>query len=214
MDYSRKPEDYFSHQRVELLEFLPEQFSTVLDVGCGEGSFLKLLQGENRELWGIELIEKQAKKAKETFKNIFSGPVEDNLSKLPENHFDVVFFNDVLEHLSDPYSVLEQIKKHLKKDGVVISSIPNIRYHSALMSLLFKKDWKYESHGIMDKTHLRFFTNKSIVRMYEEAGYSIISHKGINLTRSLKPWLYNIPLLFTALDMRILQYATLAKKNS
>ena len=64
MDYSRKPEDYFSHQRVELLEFLPEQFSTVLDVGCGEGSFLKLLQGENRELWGIELIEKQAKKAK------------------------------------------------------------------------------------------------------------------------------------------------------
>mgnify|MGYP006956414498 FL=1 len=50
--------------------------------------------------------------------------------------------------------------------------------------------------------------------MYEEAGYSIISHKGINLTRSLKPWLYNIPLLFTALDMRILQYATLAKKNS
>ena len=73
MDYSRKPEDYFSHQRVELLEFLPEQYNTVLDVGCGEGSFLKLLQGKNRELWGIELVEKQAKKAKETFKNIFSS---------------------------------------------------------------------------------------------------------------------------------------------
>ena len=76
MDYSRKPEDYFSHQRVELLEFLPEQYNTVLDVGCGEGNFLKLLQGENRELWGIELVEKQAKKAKETFKNIFSGFLE------------------------------------------------------------------------------------------------------------------------------------------
>jgi 2-polyprenyl-3-methyl-5-hydroxy-6-metoxy-1,4-benzoquinol methylase len=213
MDYSRKPGDYFSHQRVELLEFLPEQYNTVLDVGCGDGSFLELLEGEQRELWGIELVEKQANKAKAKFKNIFSGPVEDNLSNLPKNHFDVVFFNDVLEHLSDPYGVLDQIKKYLKKDGVVISSIPNIRYHSALISLLFKKDWKYESHGIMDKTHLRFFTKKSIRRMYEEAGYNIISQKGINLSRSLKPWLYNIPLFFSALDIRIPQYATLAKKK-
>lgn len=214
MDYSRKPGDYFSHQRVELLEFLPEQYSTVLDVGCGDGSFLELLEGDNRELWGIELVEKQANRAKAKFNNIFSGSVEDNLSNLPENHFDVVFFNDVLEHLSDPYGVLDQIKKYLKKDGVVISSIPNIRYHSALISLLFKKDWKYESHGIMDKTHLRFFTKKSIQRMYQEAGYNIIAQKGINLSRSLKPWLYNIPVFFTALDIRIPQYATLAKKNN
>ena len=214
MDYSRKPEDYFSHQRRELLQFLPKQYKTVLDIGCGDGSFLKLLPGDHSEFWGIELVEKQAKKARETFKNVFSGPVENNLSKLPENHFDVVFFNDVLEHLTDPYSVLEQMKKYLKKEGVVISSIPNIRYHSALKSLLCNKEWKYESHGIMDKTHLRFFTGKSIRKMYQEAGYNILSHKGINLSRSLKPWLYNIPLLFTAMDIRIPQYATLAKKIS
>lgn len=214
MDYSRKPGDYFSHQRIELLDFLPKQYNTVLDVGCGDGSFLNLLQGENRELWGIELVEKQAKKAAKEFKNILLGPVEENLSKLPENHFDVIFFNDVLEHLSDPYGILEQVKKYLTKEGLVISSIPNIRYHSALKSLLFNRDWKYESHGIMDKTHLRFFTGKSILRMYKEAGYTVISHKGINLTRSLKPWLYNIPLLFTAMDIRILQYATLAKINN
>ena len=213
MDYSKKPRDYFSHRRIELLEFLPQEYNTVLDVGCGDGSFLKLLRGENRELWGIELAEKPAKRAKEIFKNVLSGSVEDNITKLPENHFDVIFFNDVLEHLSDPYFVLDQIKKQLKKEGVVISSILNIRYHSALKSLLFNKDWRYESHGIMDKTHLRFFTKKSIARMYEEAGYSILSHRGINLSRSIKPWLYNIPLLFTSMDIRIPQYATLAKKN-
>ena len=77
--------------------------------------------------------------------------------------------------------------------------------------LLVKKDWQYEGHGIMDKTHLRFFTNKSIKTMYKDAGYTITTHEGINKTKSIRPLLFNIPLLFTQMDMLNLQYATVAK---
>jgi alanine dehydrogenase len=78
------------------------------------------------------------------------------------------------------------------------------------MRLLIKKDWKYEDYGVMDFTHLRFFTEKSIIRMFVEAGYSIKISEGINKSKSIKPYLYNIPFLFTQLDIRYPQYATVA----
>ena len=62
-----------------------------------------------------------------------------------------------------------------------------------------------------DKTHFRFFTGKSIQRMYEEEGYTVLKHEGINKSRSIRPFLYNIPVLFRHMDIRYPQYATVAK---
>ena len=118
-----------------------------------------------------------------------------------------------LEHLVDPYLVLEQIKSKLKKQGRIISSIPNVRYHNTFMKVLFQKDWKYEDYGVMDRTHLRFFTGKSIRRMYEEAGFRVEKNHGINRSKSLKVYLYNILFLFTALDIMYPQYVTVAVKE-
>ena len=126
----------------------------------------------------------------------------------------MIYFNDVLEHLVDPYTVLERIKLKLKKQGRIISSIPNVRYHNTFMKVLFQKDWKYEDYGVMDITHLRFFTGKSIKRMYEEAGFRVEKHHGINRSKSLKVYLYNILFLFTALDIMYPQYVTVAVKES
>ncbi len=211
MDYENKDEKYYHLERDEMLVYLPKNANKVLEVGCGAGNFAKSIKiRNNAEVWGIELMDDEAKRAAEIIDKVLSGPCEEHIKNLPDNYFDAIFFNDVLEHLVDPYSVLKNIKSKLSKDGVVISSIPNIRYHSALKSLVINKDWKYMDHGIMDKTHLRFFTKKSIVNMYEDAGYEVKLHEGINKTRSLKPWLYNLLFLFTALDMRNLQYATVA----
>jgi hypothetical protein len=112
----------------------------------------------------------------------------------------------------DPYTVLTILKSKLSKNGVVISSIPNIRYHSAFKKIILQKKFEYEGHGIFDKTRLRFFTKSSIEKMYTDLGYEILSHEGVNRTRSLKPYLYNIPFFFTAMDMFYLQFATVAKK--
>lgn len=212
MDYDNKPDGYYNDQRLEMLDFLPENATKVLDVGCGNGTFAGIIKKRNNaEVWGIELMEQEAKKATGIVDNIFTGPCENHLASLPDKYFDAIYFNDVLEHLADPYMVLETIKRKLSPDGVVISSIPNIRYHNVFMKLLFRKEFEYESSGVLDKTHLRFFTYKSIRNMYTNLGYEVLVHRGINGSKSLKPILYNIPLLFTAMDIKYPQYATVAR---
>ncbi|NEV94014.1 class I SAM-dependent methyltransferase [Psychroflexus sp. YR1-1] len=213
MDYLNKKGKYYINKRPEMLEFFPEDAKTVLDVGCGEGVFVKQIKDKYAtETWGIEYMEIHGEKARKILDKVFIGECEKFIEELPDNYFDVIYFNDVLEHLIDPYSVLENMKKKLTPNGQIISSIPNIRYHSAMISLVLKKDWKYQESGVMDHTHLRFFTKKSIKRMYEDLGFKIIMHKGINKTGSLKPYLYNLFLFFTAIDMFYVQYATVVKK--
>ncbi|MGY3793719.1 class I SAM-dependent methyltransferase [uncultured Aquimarina sp.] len=213
MDYDNKPDNYFNNTRHEMLDFLPKNTKTLLDVGCGEGAFASMIKEKfQTETWGIELMKEEGEKAKKLLDKVFIGEVEGFIDELPDDYFDTIYFNDVLEHLVDPYVVLEKMKSKLSKDGVIISSIPNMRYHSALKNLVLNKNWEYEDHGIMDKTHLRFFTGKSIANMYTRLGYKIITHKGINKTKSIKPYFYNLPFLFTAMDMRYLQYATVVKK--
>lgn len=213
MDYDKKATDYFNHQRPEMLAFLPNGCKKVLDIGCGEGIFAEQIKkSEGAETWGIELMEIPGEKAKKVLDTVFVGPCENYLDDLPDDYFDAIYCNDVLEHLVDPYTVLAKLKNKLSEKGVLISSIPNIRYHDAFKKVWLKKNWEYEGHGIFDKTHMRFFTKKSIAKMYTDQGYTILSHKGINRTRSLKPYIYNIPFLFTAMDMFYLQYATVARK--
>ncbi len=212
MNYENKPSDYYKAYRKEMLDFLPANTQTVLDIGCGNGALSAVLKDQyGIETWGIELMESEAIKAKEIMHQVLVGPCESLISELPDNYFDAVYLNDVLEHLSNPNEVLKQLKSKLKPTGVMISSIPNIRYHKALIEIVFKQDFKYQESGILDFTHLRFFTSKSIQRMYRELGFEIILHKGINKSKSVKPYLYNLLFLFTALDIFYPQFATVSK---
>ena len=212
MDYENKPKGYYDNVRLEMLEFLPKDAKRVLDVGCGNGAFAEIIKERNNaEVWGIEYMEPHGKDAQKKLDKVFIGKCEDFIEDLPDGYFDVVYFNDVLEHLVDPYWVIEIIKRKLSKNGKIISSLPNVRFYKTFMRVLINKDWKYEDYGIMDRTHLRFFTKKSIRRMYEELGFEVISHKGINKSKSIKPYLFYVFTLFTQLDMRFVQYATVAK---
>ncbi|GAA0728745.1 hypothetical protein GCM10009430_38100 [Aquimarina litoralis] len=212
MDYDNKPEGYYDNVRQEMIAYLPDNANKIIDIGCGNGAFAEILkQKTGGEVWGIEYMEEEAKIAETKLDKVFAGKCEDYLDELPDKYFDVIYFNDVLEHLTDPYMVLGKVKHKLTPNGVVISSIPNVRYYDTFLKVLFQKDWKYEGHGVMDKTHFRFFTGKSIQRMYEEEGYTILRHEGINKSRSIRPFLYNIPVLFRHMDIRYPQYATVAK---
>ena len=211
MDYKNKPSGYYDSIRYEMLNYLPKTAKKILEVGCGNGCFAEVVKkSNNAEVWGIELMEAEAEIASKVLDKVLSGECEKHIDDLPDNYFDAIYFNDVLEHLVDPYTVLKKLKSKLSPNGIVISSIPNVRYHNTFLRLLIKKDWKYEDYGVMDFTHLRFFTEKSIIRMYVDAGYSIKISEGINKSKSIKPYLYNIPFLFTQLDIRYPQYATVA----
>jgi predicted SAM-dependent methyltransferase len=149
--------------------------------------------------------------ANQVLDKVFVGLFENYIDDVPDNYFDAIYFNDVLEHLFDSYSLLGKLKSKLSPNGVIISSIPNMRYHNEIYNLLIKKDWKYQQHGIMDFTHMRFFTQKSIRRMYEDAGYEVKINEGINRTKSIRPYLFNIPFFFTQMDIFYLQYTTVAQ---
>ncbi|MCX6147117.1 MAG: class I SAM-dependent methyltransferase [Candidatus Kapabacteria bacterium] len=211
-DQSIKTDGYYIQTRHEMLKFIPQNAGKILDVGCGEGQFgLQLKQLLNAEVWGMELDEKSAKVAESRIDKVLIGDLTLKIDSLPNEYFDCIIFNDILEHLVDPYNTLLNIKQKLNRDGVVVSSIPNVRYISNLKKLLFDKDWKYEDEGILDKTHLRFFTKKSIIDMFELLGFDIIQMEGINPSKSKNLKLANFLLMGNLEDTKYLQYASVTK---
>ena len=130
--------------------------------------------------------------------------------------FDYIFFNDVLEHMVEPWSALLRAKTLLKTNGFIVSSIPNVLHFRNILNVLISQDWKYEDAGIMDKTHLRFFSKKSIIRLYEECNFDVVKIVGINesygsLRRIFK--LINLILFNHLDDMRFIQFLTIAQSK-
>jgi 2-polyprenyl-3-methyl-5-hydroxy-6-metoxy-1,4-benzoquinol methylase len=204
---------YYTGARNEMLEFIPISANTFLDIGCGDGNFGVSIKknAAGSIVWGAELFPDAAAIAAESLDNVIVGDIVKLVDKLPDAFFDCITFNDSLEHLEDPFTLLEKLKSKLSPKGVIVSSIPNIRHYKALRSLVFGKDWKYVDAGTLDRTHLRFFTEKSIIRMFTESGYEIESIKGINKTKRGKMRILSKLSLGWLEDTLYLQYASRVK---
>jgi len=204
--------NYYTQSRPEVVAFVPLNIRTILDIGCGQGLFLKLVKEKTgAETWGIEIVTEVAEKAKNIVDRILSGKVEELLSSLPDGYFDCITLNDVLEHLIDPTEILKAVRPKLSKNGIIIASIPNIRYIYNLYDLLIKKDWEYKDSGILDSTHYRFFTKKSTRRMFEAASYKILHQEGINPNRTWYFRLFNGLTLGILNDTKYLEFISIAK---
>ncbi|MGH8539609.1 MAG: class I SAM-dependent methyltransferase [Stenotrophobium sp.] len=205
-------EDYYGGGRPEVLKFFTPGPRRILDVGCGSGNFGAGLKARlGAEVWGIEYQAAVAERAHSRLDKVYAGDVMQLVDMLPPAHFDLIVFNDVLEHLADPYQLLVKIKRCMTPDGRIFCSIPNFLYFNALRTLLIHKDFKYEDSGIFDRTHLRFFTRKSIVRMFDELDYDLELIEGINPKRHWVFRLLNILLLNALSESRYLQYACVAR---
>ncbi len=209
-----KAEVYYQGARLDMLRFVPSGVETVLEVGCAGGGFGHELKKLGiREVWGVEVIPSAARRAEELLDRVLVGDIASLIDELPAAYFDVVIFNDVLEHLVDPFSVLTRIKSKLRDGGMVVSSIPNIRYYATLTDLVLHKNWEYQDSGILDRTHLRFFTTRSIHLMYERLGYEVVRHEGNNpmKKRPLSYRLANFILAGKISDMQYEQFVTWAR---
>lgn len=207
-----KPKEYFSQNRPEMIPFIPQQAKKILDVGCGVGLFAEKLKEQNQaEAWGVEFDARAGAEAKNKLDKVLIGDIMILIAELPDNYFDCIIFNDLLEHLADPFALLKQIKTKLSPQGVIVCSLPNVRYLPNLFNLLIKKQWAYEDQGVLDKTHLRFFTAKSIAQMFKQLDYQIIKLQGINPITSWKFKLINILTLGFLSDTKFLQFACVAR---
>ena len=138
-----------------------------------------------------------------------------DLPELNGKKFDVIFFNDVLEHLTNPAEALKDCQEFLNPNGCIIASIPNMRWYPVILSLLRYKDFEYQQYGVMDETHLRFFTKKSMIRLFENAGFKVSKIEGINKDENFTFFnIINWILFKSQEDMKYKQFVTVAKKTT
>jgi 2-polyprenyl-3-methyl-5-hydroxy-6-metoxy-1,4-benzoquinol methylase len=203
---------YYKNPRPDVLPFVPSGVKRLLDVGCGAGAFASFLKEDRGcEVWGIEAVPEMAALAEARLDKLFVGDALEIIPTLPRGQFDLVSFNDVLEHMIWPDKVLELTLPLLAPGGHVLASIPNIRYWEAMWEILDEGEFRYRDSGIFDRTHLRFFTKKSATRMFEEAGYEIELVEGINRRAGRKLKLLDLLTRGKHHDVQYLQFVFLAR---
>ena len=203
---------YYQHERAEMLAFIPPSVTRTLEVGCGTGNFSKLIKDKlGAETWGIEYQPDAASLAAQKLHRVLTGSVESALPDLPRHYFDCIIFNDVLEHLVDPYSTLISVQGLLKETGVVVASIPNIRHWPEFVDYTLRGNWNYVNNGVLDRTHLRFFTKKSIIGTIALCGYALINIQGINPHYSRAQKITSLLSMGTLADTLYQQYAVVAR---
>ena len=170
--------DIYNVMLIDLIEEEKENGFSVLEIGCDCGA--TLLEIKNRfpkaEVYGSEINVASAGIASHVANVVVNNIEEENLP-FPERKFDYIIFGDVLEHLHNPLKTVVYCQRFLRENGHIIASIPNIQ-HISVMEGLMQGDFTYMESGLLDKTHIHFFTYNEIVRMFHEAGYEICSLKG------------------------------------
>jgi 2-polyprenyl-3-methyl-5-hydroxy-6-metoxy-1,4-benzoquinol methylase len=166
---------------------VPKFSKRVLEVGCGAGQTLEMLKLKNlcSETVGVELFSAAADEARRRVDDVYCLDVEKD--RLPSHlgKFDLILLLDVLEHLVDPWGTLNKLKsEYLADNGKIIISLPNAQHFSLVLPLLFGR-FNYVERGVLDKTHLRFFTRKSATDLLTSAGLKIDDSKRTSLNIGL-----------------------------
>lgn len=209
-------QQYYTHVRQEIDHLLPVRVNRMLEIGCGKGdtaAWIRSSRGASQVL-GIEIDSAAAEGAAGKIDEVICGNFE--TMDLPEHYreFDLILCLDVLEHLVDPWHAMQRISQMLLPGGILIISIPNVRYFRVVWSLLARGRWEYENDGILDRTHLRFFTRRSALELVRGSGLhvTVVSATGLEPGRKTR--------YFDALTLSLLrpffeyQYLIKAQKSS
>jgi SAM-dependent methyltransferase len=172
--YDEKHGEYFSLARTEIEPLLPENTERILELGCGSGATIKWLRGVRNVQFAaaIELNTQAAALARNSIDQVVSVDFENHPVDFEPKSFDLILALDVLEHLTDPWDAVARLHAFLKPGGSLIASIPNVGHYEVLVPLLGGK-FEYTVDGILDRTHLRFFTEPSAAALMESSGLQV-----------------------------------------
>ena len=170
-----KPDQtYYSRTRTWPSIFGLYRETKILDVGCGKGNLGAYLQSSyGSKVTGIEIIEVNFIAASKVLHEAHFGDIESMDISVLESQFDYIIFSDSLEHMLEPKIVLERIRSLMAENGKLLISMPNVRNFRVTLPLVFSDQWDYQDEGLLDRTHLRFFTCKSICKLIEKCGYKV-----------------------------------------
>jgi GT2 family glycosyltransferase/SAM-dependent methyltransferase len=180
---ARIPEGgYYSRINQRLARLVPGRARRILEVGCGAGylgAWLKE-QDPSREVVGFEAFPEAAREARRRLDAVVEGDVEKLALPYPPGYFDCILYGDVLEHLHDPAAVLRAHARHLAPGGEIAVCIPNVGHWSILKEILAGR-FTYADEGLLDRTHLRFFTRQSFETVLNEAGMKVLERQAIDV---------------------------------
>jgi GT2 family glycosyltransferase/ubiquinone/menaquinone biosynthesis C-methylase UbiE len=168
---------YYDHGRPEIAALVPRDAAVVVDVGCGAGALGCALKRERPELrvFGVEAAADPARRAAESLDGVAARAAELGLPEgFPQP--DCVIFADVLEHLAEPLEVLKVWRRAMAPRGTVVVSLPNVG-HASVLGPLVRGSWRYADAGVLDRTHLRFFTRDTAIELLQQAGFRV-THAG------------------------------------
>jgi 2-polyprenyl-3-methyl-5-hydroxy-6-metoxy-1,4-benzoquinol methylase len=167
-------DDYYEGVNEDLLNLLPRDARLVVEIGCAGGAMgrrYKLVNMHARYI-GIESHGEAARVAAYRLDHVVHGDAEQldaTAIGIAPGTVDCLIYGDVLEHLRDPWTLLRRQAEWLRPGGMAVACIPNVQHWSVLVELLRGK-WEYTSQGLLDRTHLRFFTLQSIRDLFVGAG--------------------------------------------
>ncbi len=172
---------YYGYARPEIQSLVSRKAKKILDIGCGAGVLGKELKSRQKcYVAGIEYAPEAANKAETVLDRVYMGDAVKIMPEIQEYSFDTIIMADFLEHIANPEKILSEVKRILIPGGRLVLSIPNVRHWSVIKDLLEGR-WEYRDAGILDKTHLRFFTWQSILSLLNSTGYHIDSYSGTYL---------------------------------
>lgn len=176
--YQLDSNTYFAHVREDIISQLKVPVDHLLEVGAGGcGTIVEIKKrGLASKVTAAELFKiENSLQNSPLIDSFLSLDLNSQVNLLPDHHFEVIIAADVLEHLTDPWRVLQELVTKLKHGGEMIISLPNLRNLKTLKKILVSGSFAYENEGVLDRTHLRFFCYRDMVRLIEGAGLRVKS---------------------------------------
>lgn len=162
----------------ELLDLIMPSERRVLDVGCGCGDNARLLQQRGKSVTGITVSPDEAEIARPFMEQVLVGNVETMELPFEPEQFDAVLLSHVLEHLVEPEQFLRRLSPHVRRGGHIYVALPNVLFYKQRIEFLLGR-FRYADSGLMDRTHLRFFTYVTARELARGAGYKVTFSKAL-----------------------------------
>lgn len=218
VNYALKRNTYSSHHFARQFVTTDED---VLEIGCGHGLLSRELIEKGNRVWGVDLYPpEEVALDRDSYRqvNLQIEGLQEVQKRLGGRTFDTILFLDILEHTVDPMSILRQALAMLKPEGQIIVSVPNVAHFTVRLKLMLGR-FEYQERGILDQSHLRFFTRKSLRKLIERAGYSIVRQRmavipielitGLSISNPIMRVLHGILVISTKLMPSAMGYQTL-----